>query len=615
MQTYTQSILNKYAVNLAETFNQHSEAPLKHHTQIPHLLDILGRKERHHILIHSTASEKFQLALLKSIAFHLSIHSTKKFNEAQFIFFDTKRFNLGHEKAEDFTQEFSSLCNDLTTKNSYIFFAINDLDFLQTKAGQLLQTKLLDNQWRLIILNQPQQVKIQHLEQFFTVIRLSEPTEKEMISILKSFQHDIEAFHQVTIPEEIFPYALSLATYYLGGKSHLDKALELLDSSAARASADENNDPSIKPILSPALVMTVASNWTHIPLTHLHHNKFKLSKFLHHIPQKIFGQDAAINTIGSLLQTACVNFKENAGPLCSLLLTGPAGVGKNEFALSLAEHLFANKEALLQVTLNKHQQISSLSDIFVTIRGDKTHRVCLLEAIQSKPYAVMLFENLHEMTPAVIDLFSDIFTHGYALDNNGNAYDFRHAIIIISTTLGAERISNIMQKHAESASPKIMDLMQLVLNENTNPLGTFQHLSQQEIREQILPELQPCFSSEILRHSHIIPFTPIDQNTLEKIIKLKLNHVAKSLEKEFGIELSYASEVVGFLATETMKLNDNAQPIKKLFEQHVHSSIANEILAKIDERNRQKRLALLLNDSGQLLRCEFINTHEPTAFS
>ncbi len=610
------SILSKYSINLSGINAQEGIFPLRDQTQIPYIMDTLARKENHHILMHGCTSEKFQFSLIEAIALHL-IHDQipKKLHHATLIYFDVKRFRLGHETPDEILHDFHLFNEEIQSKEGLIIFVINDLSLLDIdnsslrlkSLGQLLRSKLMDPQWRILILPSDHSYKLSYLESFFTFLRLNEPTYSEMLAVIKTFKNKIENYHHILIPDEVFSYALSLTSHYLGGKSPLDKTLELLDSSAARVSIEENS------ILTTSILTQVASSWSHIPLSYLHHNKFKLTQFIHHMQQKIFGQDVAINTIGSLLQTTCINFKNKSGPICNLLLTGPSGVGKNELAQALSEYLFFSTESLLHITPHKHP-VSSLSEIFVTIRSDKIQHLSLLEAIQNKPYAIICFENIDESSSSLLDLFKEVFMHGYAFDKHGNTYDFRHTIIIINTILGAEKIKNLTQHYAKTNPQKITDLMQLVLNESNHTTETYSHLTQQDIHDQILPCLTG-FPHEILRYLHVVPFVPLDQSSMEKIVKLKINSLAKSLEEEFNILFTYAPEVIQFLAHETLKQNDNAEPLTKLLEQHIHASIANEILTSIDDKHRPKRLVMLLNESGQMLRCEFMNMQKPTMYA
>lgn len=623
MQGQQQAPVNKCLTNLSVSVSDDHVLPLKNHPQIPYVLDILGRKEQHHVLLRGPSSPKIQKAFLNSMTAHLNTGNVpKKLLDADVIYCDARRIRGTHENSINVNNALLGLFKEVATHNKLIIFIINDASILQDQdvsntAGALLRSKLFDEQWRLIVLTDNHQ-QIEMLNNEFSILRLNEPSDIEMLAVMKSHRQEMENFHHVIIAEDAFQYALSLAKHYLGGKSYLDKAIELLDSAAARAGMLEQTKPStqpFKPILSTMILGHVVANWTRIPLSHLHHNKFKLNKFLNALQQKIIGQDTAINIIGSLLQSTCIKFKEKAGPVFSLLLTGPSGVGKKEFAFALAEYLFSSQEALLHVSLNKHSSVSSLSDVLTIIRSEKTQRVPLLEAIQSKPYAVVLLENFDELSAGMMDLFNDIFMHGYTIDKQGNLYDFRHTIIIVTTTIGADNITRMMKRNSDSVPAQIMDLMQLVLNENTNYTGSQQYLSQQEVREHILPALKTSFPAEILRHIHIVPFVPLDVLTIDRIIRNKLTLLAKSLEEEFGIELSCAAEVIKFLTQEATKINNNAEPIRKIFEQYVHSSIANEILAHIDDKARSRRLALLLNDSGQLLRCEFTHANEPSVYS
>lgn len=618
--------LNQYVDIIFPSNPKKAAVQLKELSSIPLILDTLSRKHQHHIILYGAFSNAYNRIFLDNIAQQFKHEALR---ESCFILLDMDRLLLGALTPEQLEEAFQQLRTDLAKQYKYIVFAMNQFAPLSTQeAGTLLGTmnKLIksvitDDQWRIVVTTQShpdQHTQEASLLRYFTHIQLADPSTPDSLTILKSYRDELEQFHHVTIPDETFTYALSVATHYLSGQqSCLDKALQLLDSGAARASTSERTDQNSeqKPILTNMILATIVSHWTQIPLSHLQHNKFKAADFIQGMQKNIFGQDAAINLIGLALQYARIKLQNKNGPLCSLLFAGPPNVGKSETALAMAEQLFGHKAALLKVKLDKSLRPTSLAEIKVMPQSADSHFPTLFEAIQQSPYAVVLLENINQAPAGTLDLFQDIITQGFASDQQGNRYDFRHAIVIITTTLGAERIISLTQPQASQEAAQTADLMQLILNENPHEMATRrQHLSPQEVCEELMPSLETYFSMKILRHLNIVPFILLDYPGVEKIIHLKLKQLAKQLDNQYGIELSYAPETVRFLVQETLWRGDSGRPIEKILDQHLYSCVAHELISHMDEKNKPKRLLLQLNDAGQLLRCESISPNDATLY-
>lgn len=624
------NVLNQYIQTIFPSDAQNVAVLLKDQSQVPLILDTLSRKHQHHVILYGAFSESYNRVYLDNIAQQFGEQSTRHGHASCFFILDVDRLLLSALLPEELEEAFQQFRATLSKQYKRVLFAINQIAPLNTQeTGTLLASlkKLIvsvitDDQWRLLVATKSH--PDQHpqtdasLARYFTQIQLADPATTDSIAILKSYRDALEQFHHVSIPDETFAYALSVATHYLSGQqSCLDKALQLLDSGAARASASERADQSSeqKPILTNMMLATIVSHWTQIPMSHLQHNKFKAADFIQGMQKNIFGQDAAINIIGLALQYARVKLQEKNGPLCSLLFAGPPNVGKSETALAMAEQLFGHKAALLKVKLDKSIRPTSLADIKVMPQAADSHFPTLFEAIQQTPYAVVLLENINQAPAGTLDLFQDIITQGFASDQKGNRYDFRHAIVIITTTLGAERIINLTQPQAAQEASQTADLMQLILNENPHEMGSRrQHLSPQEVCEELMPALETYFSMKILRNLNIVPFILLDYPGIEKIIHLKLKQLAKQLDSQYGIELSYAPETVRFLVQETLWRGDHGRPIEKILDQHLYSCVAHELISHMDEKNKPKRFLLQLNDAGQLLRCESVSPNEATLY-
>jgi ATP-dependent Clp protease ATP-binding subunit ClpA len=620
-------ILEKHLKILFPT-DKKNVVPLKDLSQLPFIFDTLSRKDHHHLVILGTNSEKFNFIFLENIAQYLNDDNiAKALREATFYYLDIAQIIAGASNADQVDADFKTFITNTGASQKRIILAVNQLDTLfadqpETIKGTIakhLKTLLANEQWRVITIghhqNQHSFNQYAWFKSNFSTVRLGEPNSSDSLAILKTFRDDLENFHHVIIPDESFAYAFSMANHYLSGnQANLEKALQLLDSGAARASVLEKNEQGHKPVLTNAIIATTISNWTKIPLSHLQHNKFKAAEFMQGVQKTIFGQDAAIHLIALALQYARIKLQIKPGPLCSFLFAGPPNVGKSETAYAIAEQLFGHKAALLRINLDKTSSPTSLADIKVITQSDETQSPSLLDAIAQSPYAVVLLENVNQVAPGTIDLFHDILTQGYAMDTHGNKYDFRHAIVIITTTLGSERIISLTQRQPSHETAQTLDLMQLVLNESPQDTAVphQSNMSPQELAEEMMPALETYFSTNLLRHLNVVPFALLDYAGIEKIVRLKLKGLAKQLDTHFSIELTYSPEVVRFLVQETLWRGETTRPIDKTLEHHLYSCVAHELLAHIDDKNRPKRLQLQLNDAGQLLRAEFLQSADTT---
>ena len=449
-------------------------------------------------------------------------------------------------------------------------------------------------------------MKKSNTDAFFSVLKLDEPENPTVLALLKLHRHALENFHRVTITDEIITSALSMAAHYLPGQSIFEKTLELLDSASARTSMlDRHAHAEQKSIVTPHFLTQAISNKTQIPVTHLQSSTFQVGKFVENLKKNIFGQDAAINNIASLLQNACLKLQDNSGPLCSFLLVGPQDAGKTEIAHAMAEHLFGDHHALIQANLNT-------TSIFP--QQEENH---WLLKIQRTPYAIVLIEDIDLIPEKTLSSIQNIFVQGYLLDDRNRKYDFSHAIIIATTRIASESINDSPQSASSPANNKTLDLMQLVMNENV--LDPFQNNttghSPSELHEKIMPGLVNHFSQKLLQHFNIIPFVSPDYAALEKIVRAKIKLLARRLHNSFGIELTFAPEVIKFLAHEALWRKSHIKSLDKLLEQHLHSMVTHEILAHAEDHERSKRLLIQLNESGQLLRCEFITAHEAAFYN
>lgn len=611
------SIFANYAIRLSQA----DSLPLKDHPQLQLMVDILSRQQHHHILLTNCMAKKIQLAIIASLQQHLATNSIPKtLQNTHFIYFDITRFGLAIEKPEEIERDFHTLCTEIRAKNQQVIFIINQIEPLFSQdyktplgyLGKFLKSILAEAQWRLIIVA-PDEPKLSFssFAEFFTYLPFIEPTKTEKIALLKSSRAELEEFHQVTLLDEIFNAALDMANYYLPDGSYLDSALELLDSAAARASATAINKPAEhKPIVTSNHLALILTSWTRIPLAHLQNPHFQIVKFIEVMQQCIFGHDTAIQAIGSLLQTINLKLRSKPGPRCSFLFAGPACTGKAALAEAIADYLFGHKNALLHINFTTSS--CTLNQLKVTVEN---RCLDLLTAVAQKPYAVLLLENIDQCAPGLIENFKTVFAYGYILNSENKKVDFHNTIIIMTTTVGADCIINLT--HAAPEKNKTLDLLQLVLNESVRDINhhSLQQFSLPELRDEMIGTLAAHFSSDFLQYIHTIPFISLDYTSLEKIMHAKIKMLTKHLLTHFNIELTYAPEVIKFLAQEALWQRSNIKSLDNWLEQQLHSCITHEILMQAEKKGSSNQLVVQLNENGQSLRCEFIISSETTLYN
>jgi len=618
------SIFANYAKDLLHPTNiANSNSKLEYHAQMPLFIDVLRRQKHHHLLLIKSLANIFDEAIVQILGKSLST-IPKISQNAYVIYFDVVKFMLSAESIDNIENDFHILCEDIRTNNKRIFFVINQLEpfLLQKKSiilealGKQLKSILTNDKWRVIILTQqytyenalPENI---FLKELFTAIKINEPSETESLAVLKQHCAEIENFHQVVIPDDIILSGMSLANTYFSDSSVPDKALELLDMAASRVDhSSQASSTCPNPTVMNIHLMNVVSNRSFIPLTHLQNNKFQVESLMVALKQNIFGQDQAIENITTFLQNACVKLHKKTGPLCSFMLAGPAHVGKTALVCSLGEQLFGHHNAVLRVNLNKTTH--RLADITINTGLYAEHCMDLFSAIQQTPYAILFFENMEQFSEDLQSIVKNILSYGH-ISEDMRKYDFRHSIIVISTTVGSEHIIRLVQSIPEQN--RQIDLMQLVLNEHIPTTGhpLNQQGLQEKIVEHILPELTGKFSKDILSRINLIPFLPLSFAALEKMIQHTLAVLKKRLEVTFNLELHYAPEIIKFLAQEALWQHSYMNALDKVLERYLYSAVSQALLKYMENKNNKwKRLLLQLNEQGQSLRYEFVMANEMT---
>ena len=582
-------------------------APFKDHPQLTILADILSRQHRHHVILQPDFPANMYGAFLEAMLSSFSHeHIPGRLSNAELIYLDLNPAALTHHSIDS---DLQTLNRHIQQSDNYVLIALNagknNLDANHLMLNQI-DAWVAQPNVRLLVFN-PHTELFLHQDDF-VVLELAAPSETDILALLKQQRTELEKFHHILIPEELLIQAYALAGRYLSTQDTLAKTLLLLDSSAARTSAAEqaNTNDQFKPALTLTILLQVLSSWTHIPVPHLQLNKFKLAEFTQGMLQHIFGQDSTIQLLGQALQRSQANLQQHPGPFCSFLFAGPAHTGKKATALAFADRLFKQLDVLYflhPLALNA----SNVGEIRVQRCTDKRF-FNLTDVIRKMPYAMFFFENIEQASPYLLDRLYEILMTGYLHDDNGTQLDFHQSILLFSTTLGGERLLDISHELNSDHDAPEMNLMQLVMNEQKSfAHNTIHEFSPQEIVNDILPIITEVLPASFCQYVHTLPFLPLNKAAIEKIVRLRIKVLGKMLDSKYGVELGYAPEVIRYLAQDVLKKqgkNGHMLNLDKALKQ-LYFVVEQSIMSQADNKNRPHQLFLQLNETGQILKCEW----------
>ena len=300
-------------------------------------------------------------------------------------------------------------------------------------------------------------------------------------------------------------------------------------------------------------VAEIIAKWTSIPVKRLAQTEIeKLLNLESQLQKKVIGQDKAVQSISSAIQRSRTGLSDPSKPIASFLFLGPTGVGKTELSKALASQLFDSENALIRIDMSEYMEKHSISRLIGAPPGYVGYEAGgqLTEAIRRKPYCVLLFDEIEKAHKDVFNVLLQILDEGRVTDGQGRTTNFKNTIIILTSNLGSELISE---------------------NDVTNDPST-------NIDELINQELKSNFRPEFLnRLDEIINFEPLKKETLLKVVDLQLNRLRERLEAK-GIELEIDDDVLSLITELGYNPSYGARPLKRVIQKELESEIAKYIL-------------------------------------
>ncbi len=456
------------------------------------------------------------------------------------------------------------------------------------------------------------------LERRFQQIRVEEPSVDDTVEILRGLRDRYEAHHRCKISDEALHAAAVLADRYIQDRHLPDKAIDLIDEAASRMRiknmtappryreleeeitkvrgekedaiesqefekaaslrdkerkltqkkreleeswhAEESAD---QPQIGEDEIADIVSMWTGIPVFKLTEAESqKLIRMEDELHKRVIGQDEAIVAVSKSIRRARAGIKDPKRPTGSFIFLGPSGVGKTELARTLAEFLFGDEDAMIQVDMSEFMEKHSVSRLVGSPPGyigyDEGGQ--LTEAVRRKPYSVVLLDEIEKAHPDVFNILLQILEDGKLTDAQGRKVDFRNTIVIMTSNIGAASISK---------------------NQSLGfSIGDDSGLSYDDMKERVMSELKKVFRPELLnRIDEVIVFHKLTKDEIKIIVDLLMKRLRDQMG-EHAADVSLTEEAKELLVEKGYDPTMGARPLRRAIQRYIEDPLADFVLGR-----------------------------------
>jgi ATP-dependent Clp protease ATP-binding subunit ClpC len=455
------------------------------------------------------------------------------------------------------------------------------------------------------------------LERRFQQIRVEEPTIDQSVEILKGLRDRYEQHHKVQITDEALRAAGELADRYISDRFLPDKAIDLIDEAASRMRIKSMTSPPAnreledeiettrrekeasieaqefekaaalrdkerklthrkreleeeweagesgeRPSIGEEEIADIVSMWTGIPVFKLTEAETqKLMRMEEELHKRVIGQHPAVEVISKAIRRSRAGLKDPKRPTGSFIFLGPSGVGKTELARTLAEFLFGDDDAMIRIDMSEYMEKHAVSRLVGSPPGyigyDEGGQ--LTEAVRRKPYSVLLLDEIEKAHPDVFNILLQILEDGRLTDAQGRTVDFRHAIVIMTSNIGAAEIA------------RNTPLGFAVSDDETG-------ITYDDMKNRIMGELKKVFRPEFLnRIDDVIVFHKLQKEEIRQIVELLLLRIRESMaDRELQLELTDPTKEM--LVEKGWDPAMGARPLRRAIQRYIEDPLADFVL-------------------------------------
>jgi ATP-dependent Clp protease ATP-binding subunit ClpC len=454
----------------------------------------------------------------------------------------------------------------------------------------------------------------------FQPITVDPPSKEDALEILRGLRDRYEAHHRVQILDTALEAAVQLSDRYITGRALPDKAIDVLDEAGARirlrsmtkppnlAELEEQierlsiqKDEAVKNaeyeeaaklrdqaealrakkeemqrqwrekskevdgVVDEEVIAEVVSKMTGVPLTRLEKEEAqRLLELENELHKRVVSQDEAIKAISKTIRRARSGLKDPHRPMGSFLFLGPSGVGKTLLSKALAEFMFGDEDALVQIDMSEYMEKHNVSRLIGAPPGYVGYEEGgqLTERIRRRPYSVVLLDEVEKAHPDVFNMLLQIMEEGRLTDSFGRHVDFRNVVMIMTSNIGSDLI--------KGGGPEF--------GLRSKKQGATEERNYQTIKDTVMKELERYFRPEFIgRLDDVIVFRPLSRINMETIVEYELRKVTKRLT-DHGLKIDITEEAKDFLIDKGTNADFGARPLRRAIEQHVEDPLSEEIL-------------------------------------
>ncbi len=314
--------------------------------------------------------------------------------------------------------------------------------------------------------------------------------------------------------------------------------------------------PLILPSVDAQAVASVVGDWTGIPVGRMVKNEIEtILNLSDTLAKRVIGQDHALQMISRRIQTSRANLDNPNKPVGVFMLCGPSGVGKTETGLTLAESLYGGEQNVITINMSEFQEAHTVS----TLKGAPPGYVgygeggILTEAVRRKPYSVVLLDEVEKAHPDVHEIFFQVFDKGWMEDGEGRHIDFKNTLILLTSNVGTEMIDNLCK------DPELMPEPDAIAGSLRDPL-------------------LKVFPAALLGRLVVIPYYPLSDEILGKVVRLQLGRIETRINENHGIPLSYDDAVVQLIISRCTEVESGARMVDAILTNTLLPEISRHIL-------------------------------------
>jgi ATP-dependent Clp protease ATP-binding subunit ClpC len=431
--------------------------------------------------------------------------------------------------------------------------------------------------------------KDRSLERRFQAVKVPPPTEEEAVEILHGVRERYESFHQVHYTDDALEAAVYQSHRYIPDRFLPDKAIDVIDEAGARVKlrvrreqgslsdwnqinewtqeaehiptiAERNEDALVSAKVTRDDIEEVIARWTGIPVTSLKEEETqKLLRLELELHERVVSQRPAISALARAIRRSRAGLKNPLRPVGSFLFLGPTGVGKTEVARSLAQVLFGSERSMIRFDMSEFMEKHSVSKLIGSPPGYVGHEEGgqLTERIKRAPYSVLLFDEIEKAHPDIFNVLLQVFEDGILTDALGNAVDFKNAIIIMTSNIGARFI----QKKATMGFQGTTDA------------------SREKMEEMVMSSVRQTFNPEFInRLDEIIIFDELFNHELLDVIQLQVEQINKTMIRH-GFEVKLTDEAKRWIVEKTCADRSyGARPLRRALQKYVEDPLSEALI-------------------------------------